>query len=119
LKRYLGAENKEEQLNQLLQDSWAALADKYCDTKGVNILTTHLYMLKRGGEILEEPDGEKPLRIGMPISYRLHSASNSIYGFGALASFSECRRASSPVVYQAVHCPIVFGSGTGKESSPN
>jgi hypothetical protein len=21
-------------LNQLLQDSWAALADKYCDTKG-------------------------------------------------------------------------------------
>jgi exonuclease SbcD len=34
LKRYLGAENKEEQLNQLLQDSWAALADKYCDTKG-------------------------------------------------------------------------------------
>jgi exonuclease SbcD len=24
LKRYLGAENKEEQLNQLLQDSWAA-----------------------------------------------------------------------------------------------
>jgi exonuclease SbcD len=40
LKRYLGAENKE--LNQLLQDSWAALADKYCDT-GVNILTTFVY----------------------------------------------------------------------------
>jgi exonuclease SbcD len=29
LKTYLGAENKEQQLNQLLQDSWAALADKY------------------------------------------------------------------------------------------
>lgn len=64
LKTYLGAENKEVQLNQLLKEAWSALADKYCDDKGVNILTTHLYMLKRGGEILEEPDGEKPLRIG-------------------------------------------------------
>jgi hypothetical protein len=45
-------------LNQLLQDSWAALADKYCDTEGCQYPTTHLYMLKRGGEILEEPDGE-------------------------------------------------------------
>jgi exonuclease SbcD len=26
-------------------------------------------MLKRGGEILEEPDGEKPLRIGNDIVY--------------------------------------------------
>jgi exonuclease SbcD len=32
LKTYLGAENKEQQLNQLLQDSWPLLADKYCDT---------------------------------------------------------------------------------------
>ena len=64
LKTYLGADNKEEQLNQLLKDSWSTIADKYCDDKGVNILTTHLYMLKRGGEILEESDGEKPLRIG-------------------------------------------------------
>ena len=64
LKTYLGADNKEEQLNQLLKDSWSTIADKYCDDKGVNLLTTHLYMLKRGGEILEESDGEKPLRIG-------------------------------------------------------
>jgi hypothetical protein len=65
LKRYLGAENKEEQLNQLLQDSWAA----NMDIKGVNILTTHLYMLKRGGEILEEPDGENHCVLEMPISF--------------------------------------------------
>jgi exonuclease SbcD len=29
IEKIFGAENKEEQLNQLLQDSWAALADKY------------------------------------------------------------------------------------------
>jgi exonuclease SbcD len=60
MKRYLGAENKEEQLNQLLQDLLPYTDILYV----INILTTHLYMLKRGGEILEEPDGEKPLRIG-------------------------------------------------------
>ena len=64
LKTYLGAADKEVQLNQLLADSWKYLADTYCDAKGVNILTTHLYMLQRDGAILEEPDGEKPLRIG-------------------------------------------------------
>ena len=64
LKTYLGAADKEVQLNQLLADSWKRLADTYCDAKGVNILTTHLYMLQRDGAILEEPEGEKPLRIG-------------------------------------------------------
>lgn len=64
LKHYLGSENREEQLNEVLKNTWASLADQYCDDKGVNILTTHLYMLKRGGEILEEPDGEKPIMVG-------------------------------------------------------
>ncbi|WP_430612063.1 metallophosphoesterase family protein [Flavobacterium sp. JP2137] len=64
LKTYLGATDKEVQMNQLLHESWTQLADEYCDDQGVNILTTHLYMLKRGGELLEEPDGEKPLKVG-------------------------------------------------------
>lgn len=63
MKEYFG-EEKEVQLLKSLQRGWGELAEKYCNTEGVNILTTHLYMLKRGGEILEEPDGEKPLRIG-------------------------------------------------------
>jgi exonuclease SbcD len=31
---------------------------------GVNLLTAHLYMNKRGAEVLEEPEGEKPIKIG-------------------------------------------------------
>jgi exonuclease SbcD len=82
-------------------------------------------MLKRGGEILEEPDGENHCVLEMPISFiRLHSASNSIYGFGALASFSECRRASKSCSIQAVHCPIFSEAGQEKkvvliEAKPN
>lgn len=63
LKEYFG-EEKERSLQENLNAKWQNLADSYCDKKGVNILTSHLYMLKRGGAILEEPDGERPLNIG-------------------------------------------------------
>lgn len=63
MKQFFG-EDKVTSLQEALKESWANLAEKHCDEKGVNILTTHLYMMKRGGEILEEPDGEKPLKIG-------------------------------------------------------
>ena len=116
LKTYLGAENKEQQLNQLLHDSWAALADKYCDEKGVNILTTHLYMLKRGGEILEEPDGEKPLRIGNAdivytdcIPQQMHYTA-----LGHLHRFQNVGGHPSPVVYSSSPLSYSF-SEAGQE----
>lgn len=62
LKTYLG-DDKGTALNTLLQTHWQSLADTYCDEQGINILVTHLYMQK-AGEPLEEPDGERPLRIG-------------------------------------------------------
>jgi exonuclease SbcD len=116
LKRYLGAENKEEQLNQLLQDSWAALADKYCDTKGVNILTTHLYMLKRGGEILEEPDGEKPLRIGNADIVYTDCIPHQIQytALGHLHRFQNVGGHLSPVVYSSSPLSYSF-SEAGQE----
>lgn len=64
LKQYLGLEDKAKALNEALANNWQELAEKFADNKGVNMLLTHLYMLKRGGEILEEPEGEKPLNIG-------------------------------------------------------
>ncbi|MEC5165601.1 exonuclease SbcD [Flavobacterium sp. PL11] len=116
LKTYLGSENKEDQLNKLLQDSWAKLADKYCDTKGVNILTTHLYMLKRGGEILEEPDGEKPLKIGnADIIYTdciPHQIQYTVLGH--LHRFQNVGGHNSPVVYSSSPLSYSF-SETGQE----
>jgi exonuclease SbcD len=63
LKTYFG-EDKQASLQEALQQRWQNIADSYCDNKGVNLLTTHLYMAKRGGEQPEEPDGERPLNIG-------------------------------------------------------
>jgi exonuclease SbcD len=61
LRKYFGNENPEEQLRQLLQDSWQLLADAYCDADGVNILVSHLLMINKGDALPEEPDGEKSI----------------------------------------------------------
>lgn len=61
LKAYLGNENTEEEQRTLLGNKWKYLADKYCDTKGVNILVSHLLMVRNDHEIPEEPDDERPI----------------------------------------------------------
>jgi len=61
LKTYLGQENTEEELRSVLQDKWQKLATKYCDEKGVNVLITHLFVVKKGEELPEEPADEKPI----------------------------------------------------------
>ena len=103
LKTYLGSEDKEVQLNQLLADSWKRLADTYCDAKGVNILTTHLYMLQRDGEILEEPEGEKPLRIGNADVVYTDCIPKQIQytALGHLHRFQNIGGHPSPVIYSS------------------
>ena len=61
LKTYLGQENSEEELRTLLQEKWRELAEKYCDTRGVNLLVTHLFVTRKGAELPEEPADEKPI----------------------------------------------------------
>ncbi len=63
LKQYF-SEDKEKALNEILSHHWKTLADQFCDANGVNILVTHLYMNKRGAPLLDEPEGEKPIKIG-------------------------------------------------------
>ena len=61
LKTYLGHENSEEELRSILQEKWQELATKYCDKNGVNVLVTHLFLMKKGEEMPEEPADEKPI----------------------------------------------------------
>jgi exonuclease SbcD len=127
LKTYLGAADKEVQLNQLLADSWKRLADTYCDAKGVNILTTHLYMLQRDGAILEEPEGEKPLRIGNADVVYTDCIPNQIQytALGHLHRFQNIGGHPSPVIYSSSPLSYSFSeSGQDKkvviiEAEPN
>ena len=61
LKTFLGVENPENSLRDALQTHWQNLANTHCDTAGVNLLVTHLFMMSRGGEMPEEPDDERPI----------------------------------------------------------
>lgn len=61
LKTALGHENSEEELRNILQQNWSELAGKYCDTLGVNILVSHLFIVEKDGELPEEPADEKPI----------------------------------------------------------
>ena len=61
LRTFLGLEESEEELRIILQEKWQQLADSYCDRRGVNILVSHLFMVKRGDKFPEEPEEEKPI----------------------------------------------------------
>lgn len=102
LKEYFG-ENKEEALNQVLAENWATIADEFCDENGVNILMTHLYMNKRGAPVLEEPDGEKPIKIGnADLIYSDTIPSQIQYtALGHLHAFRNIGTEEKPVVYSS------------------
>ena len=61
LKKDLGTEKSNNELRKILQNKWLELSDKYCNHDGVNILVSHLYITSKDGEIIEEPEDEKPI----------------------------------------------------------
>ncbi|WP_339737619.1 exonuclease subunit SbcD [uncultured Sunxiuqinia sp.] len=61
LKTCLGLENSEEELRTVLQQKWHQLADQFCDENGVNVLVSHLFVVRKGEELPEEPVDEKPI----------------------------------------------------------
>ncbi len=61
MKKYLGIEDEESELRELLQSNWQKIADEHCDNKGVNILLSHMFFVQKGTEPQEEPDDEKPI----------------------------------------------------------
>ncbi len=61
LKAYLGHEESDQELRALLQNRWQALAERHCNPQGINILVSHLFVVKRGDPLPEEPEDEKPI----------------------------------------------------------
>lgn len=102
LKQYFG-EEKEKSLNDTLAKHWQDLATQYCDKQGVNILTTHLYMNQLGTTLLDEPDGEKPLKIGnADMVYSDIIPSQIQYtALGHLHAYNNIGSMDKPVVYSS------------------
>lgn len=102
LKEYFG-ENKEEELNRVLAENWASIAEEFCDEKGVNILMAHLYMNKKGAPVLEEPEGEKPIKIGNADLIWSDAIPKQIQytALGHLHGFQNIGTSENPVVYSS------------------
>ncbi|HPB52065.1 MAG TPA: exonuclease SbcCD subunit D [Saprospiraceae bacterium] len=109
MKEYFGDE-KDKMLNQSLHDRWHNLADHYCDDTGVNILTAHLYMMNRQGAILEEPEGEKPIRIGNADLVYSESIPSLIQytALGHLHGFRNVGTEDRPAIYSSSPLPYSF-----------
>ena len=102
LKHYFG-ENKEDALNEVLATNWKNIADEYCDENGVNLLIAHLYMNQKGAEILEEPEGEKPIKIGNADMIFSEAIPPQIQytALGHLHGFKNIGTEEKPVVYSS------------------
>lgn len=102
LKTCLGHENSEEELRAVLQQNWNALADQYCDEKGVNVLVSHLFVVKKGAEIPEEPTDEKPiLHVGGAQAVYTENIPKQIQ-YTALGHLHRMHRVD------AVPCPVYY-----------
>lgn len=104
MKTFLGASNEEDELRNLLGRQWLNLAERYCDSKGVNILMAHLFMMKKGEVPPEEPEDEKPiLHIGGAQAIYTANIPQQIQyvALGHLHRYQEIDKLKMPIVYSS------------------
>ncbi|WP_428664990.1 metallophosphoesterase family protein [Runella sp.] len=105
LKTFLGIEKSEESLRELLESHWQYLSDTYCDDKGVNLLATHLYVMRRDDENPpEEPDDERPiLHIGGAQAIYTDNFPTQIQyvALGHLHRYQTVSKQPCPIVYSS------------------
>ena len=104
-------------LNQLLSDSWNTLAEKYCDVLGVNILTAHLFVVGMDGIIPEEPEGEKPIRIGNADMIYTSNIPHQIQytALGHLHAFQNVGTDDRPIMYSSSPLSYSFSEAGQKK----
>jgi exonuclease SbcD len=104
LRTYLGTDKPEEALREVLAEHWQQLAETYCDETGVNVLMTHLFVMKKGGNRPEEPEDEKPiLTIGGAQEVYTEAIPPQIQytALGHLHRYQVVSQSPAPVVYSS------------------
>jgi len=104
MRAYFGMTNAENELRQSLQLHWQSLADEFMDEAGVNLLTAHLFVMKRDGEKPEESDDERSiLQIGgAAVVYSdLIPAQVQYVALGHLHRYQHIPGGPCPIVYSS------------------
>ena len=118
LKTYLGHEDSEEELRSILEEKWKALATQYCDESGINILATHLFVMKKGDTQLEEPADEKPILHvgGAQIIYTTNIPTQIKYtALGHLHRMNRIDSVPCPVYYSGSPLSYSFAEANQKK----
>lgn len=119
LKTFLDTTDKEAELRDVLSKHWEFNATKYCDEKGVNLLMTHLFMIKQGDTAPEEPDDEKPiLHVGGAQMVYTHNIPNQIQytALGHLHRPHQVDDNPCPIVYSGSPISYSFGEANQQKS---
>jgi exonuclease SbcD len=118
LKAFLGMENEEQELRDLLSESWKETAENFCDEQGVNILMAHLFVGKRGEPLPEETDDEKPILHvgGAQVIYSDNFPKNIQYvALGHLHRYQIIDTSPCPVVYSSSPLSYSFAEANQKK----
>ncbi len=91
----------EEEIRDLLKKNWEELSGTFCDTKGVNLLVAHLYMMPEGTTPPEEPEDERPIRVGNASVVYTNCIPDTIQyvAMGHLHRYQVMKGGPCPVVY--------------------
>ncbi len=109
LKKALNAEDPEEDLKNILSQKWNELTKKYCDSKGINILISHNFFIKKGQKPVEDSDDEKPiLYVGGAQALEIELIPDNIQytALGHLHRYQNLNSVEKPVVYSG--SPIAY-----------
>jgi len=110
LKESFDFNNEEWELNLALKNHWESLSKKYCDSSGVNILMSHLFMIPTSYTLEEfkEPDGERPLQLGNASLITADTVPNEIQyvALGHLHKYIHWKRANTDFVYSG--SPLIY-----------
>ncbi|HLS71644.1 MAG TPA: exonuclease SbcCD subunit D [Chitinophagaceae bacterium] len=110
LKESFDFNNEEWELNLALKNHWELLSKKYCDSSGVNILMSHLFMIPTSYALEEfkEPDGERPLQLGNASLITADTVPNEIQyvALGHLHKYIHWKRANTDFVYSG--SPLIY-----------
>ncbi len=116
LKKYLGIENPETILREILETQWANLATQYLDNQGVNLLVAHLYFMQKDGIAPEEPDGERAIHVGGAQAVFAQSIPPQVQyaALGHLHRYQVIAEQPCPVVYSS--SPLAYSFSEANQS---
>lgn len=118
LKSFLGIDDSDVKLREVLAKHWQSLADKYCDKNGVNILAAHLYLMKKGEIPPEEPEDEKPILHvgGAQVIYSENIPKQIQYvALGHLHRFQQIDKNPCPIIYSSSPLAYSFSEAEQKK----